>query len=120
MGGLSFWVNEVLFYTALAGSCASAILALLGKTQGMSMRFVSGLPALALLVAGTIPLAARAAWHHEFDDEMDALDRAMLYEGVTPTETSRAVSALTARMRSRYPNVRWRSGAAERGGAARQ
>src|SRR5215510_2557866 len=81
-GKLNFWTNELLFYSALVASCATAILATVGLTTTHLYAICAAVPALSLVLLSSLPFLARSSWHEEYCDNLDALERRLLFENL--------------------------------------
>ena len=90
-----------LALSAIASFLAAVLIAL--DAPKAAVVALSALPGALLVLNATLRLDAKARWHYRKVHDLDAILRAVRYEGLDPAEASRRLSDLQERMERSYP-----------------
>lgn len=102
-GSLDFTVLQILIWSSILASAASAFLAAVGSPMKWLTALLAVVPALAITAESTISFSGRYKYHDEYVLELESLNRRLIVEKVDPKLISNELTALQRNMEAKFP-----------------
>lgn len=99
----NFVLSQVFTATAIFASFGAAIVAAANITSPIVLAFLTAIPGTVIVVDRSFLFAARWRWHCTVATRFTALEQALVFEGGTVQEVSKAMTAFLLGMEERYP-----------------